>query len=673
MVTGTMTSILPNSEIALPAGIGSLYSAIYYDKYSRVIQTISDNHKGGLDIVSNRINFTGDVLLTKESHSAGSTSIIVQHEFGYDNGKRLTTTKHKINGQDPVTLSDNKYEELGRLKRKYLHEGSSSALQTVNYKYNIHGWLTDMNDVAGLGNDMFAMKLNYTNPDYPQYNGNIASMQWNTQMFGPNVYQFNYDDANRLVHSYNTNYETGYGYDKNGNLLSLSRKGMLAGNYGYDWIDVLTYSYSGNHLIRVNDINDPRFQNNGYTDNGSFTGTEYNYDNNGNMIADNNKDVLVGQYNFLNLPQQINIYGDGNNEINYLYTANGQKLMKQTRTDFAVEQTIDYVGNFVYEDGTLKYLLTDEGRVIVNTNGTYEYQYSLKDHLGNTRITFNQTGEIIQEDAYYPFGMKMNGLCYETGEDYKNKYLYNGKELQDDFGLDWYDYGARFYDPQIGRWHVVDPLYDRHYEWSPYAYVLNNPMLNVDLYGFTDWPTVIKGAATFTAGLGGTVFGVAAASTPTGIGQFGGAILITTGVPAMGLGLGQIVDGFINNGATNLPGGFGETLGMSVDKVLGNENGGLRKAGSVIDIATNFSAGTPATVAEKVAIGVLTVDILKNIVGSGEDNKSQTGETTKNSKGNKNIELNIEIKDLVQPSDNTNVVLPDYDSRSLDPSQGGFY
>lgn len=185
-------------------------------------------------------------------------------------------------------------------------------------------------------------------------------------------------------------------------------------------------------------------------------------------------------YNVINLPQQINISTDGTDENNYLYTANGQKLMKQTRTDFAVEQTVDYIGNFVYEDGTLKYILTDEGRVIVNTKRTYEYQYSLKDHLGNTRITFNQNGEIIQEDAYYPFGMKMNGLCYETGTDYKNKYLYNGKEMQDDFGLDWYDYGARFYDPQIGRWHSVDPLSEVSRRWSPNSYCYNYPMRFID-------------------------------------------------------------------------------------------------------------------------------------------------------------------------------------------------
>ncbi|MBC8487483.1 MAG: RHS repeat-associated core domain-containing protein, partial [Bacteroidetes bacterium] len=114
---------------------------------------------------------------------------------------------------------------------------------------------------------------------------------------------------------------------------------------------------------------------------------------------------------------------------------------------------------------------------------TYSYQYFLKDHLGNTRVTFNENGDVIQEDAYYPFGMQMNGLCYETSLDYKNKYLYNGKELQDEFGLDWYDYGKRFYDPILGRFHTIDPIIEKFYYLTPYNYASNNPVTNIDLWG----------------------------------------------------------------------------------------------------------------------------------------------------------------------------------------------
>ncbi|MFZ6663663.1 RHS repeat domain-containing protein [Peijinzhouia sedimentorum] len=93
---------------------------------------------------------------------------------------------------------------------------------------------------------------------------------------------------------------------------------------------------------------------------------------------------------------------------------------------------------------------------------------------------------IIQENHYYPFGMQIAGL--ELDLDSRNRYLYNGKELQDDHNLDWHDYGARMYDAQIGRWHVVDPMADQAPDWTPYRYGFNNPINYTDPTGlFEDW------------------------------------------------------------------------------------------------------------------------------------------------------------------------------------------
>ncbi len=68
-----------------------------------------------------------------------------------------------------------------------------------------------------------------------------------------------------------------------------------------------------------------------------------------------------------------------------------------------------------------------------------------------------------------------HGLSYSIST--PNKYTYNGKELVDEFGLNWYHYGARYYDPQIGRWHSIDPADELH---SPYTYCANNPVMLVD-------------------------------------------------------------------------------------------------------------------------------------------------------------------------------------------------
>ena len=119
--------------------------------------------------------------------------------------------------------------------------------------------------------------------------------------------------------------------------------------------------------------------------------------------------------------------------------------------------------------------MTEEG-YITNIAGTPVYHYYLKDHQGNNRVVIDNNGTVEQVNHYYPFG----GLFSDnTGGD-AQPYKYNGKELDCMHGLDLFDYGARHYDAAIGRWGTVDPLAEKYYSISPYAYVANNPLRFID-------------------------------------------------------------------------------------------------------------------------------------------------------------------------------------------------
>ena len=86
--------------------------------------------------------------------------------------------------------------------------------------------------------------------------------------------------------------------------------------------------------------------------------------------------------------------------------------------------------------------------------------------------------EILQEKHYYPFGMTMEGPWMQSGAN--NKYQYNGKELNEEFGLDLMDYGARWYDAAAARWWSVDPLAEKMNAWSGYNYGFDNPLKYID-------------------------------------------------------------------------------------------------------------------------------------------------------------------------------------------------
>ncbi len=154
----------------------------------------------------------------------------------------------------------------------------------------------------------------------------------------------------------------------------------------------------------------------------------------------------------------------------------------------SVYSSTDYFGPFVYKNGVLSYVLTVDGRAIFSSGNFSYFEYHLKDHLGNVRVTFKKNSSynipvVLQKTDYYPFGM----IMWSSGST-SNRYLFNGKEKIDEALVEtnWYDYGARMYDPTIARWHVNDPMSSSRYNVSGYGYCQNNPVNRIDIMGMVD-------------------------------------------------------------------------------------------------------------------------------------------------------------------------------------------
>ena len=225
--------------------------------------------------------------------------------------------------------------------------------------------------------------------------------------------------------------------------------------------DDLSYSYTGNQLTSLS---------------GTTTGS-YSYDLHGNMTHDGANDLDLS-YNYLNLIEKVD--RNGITLAKYSYLADGTKF-SAIDTD---GNGLIYLGSLVYrkQNGNLSLESAgfNGGRFIV-TNNRVEPHYFLTDHLGSTRTIVNGDGEVIEQNDYYPFGMRWSDSDSQLSD---NRYRYNGKEEQSFVGNPYIDYGARMYDPKFRLgWNASDPLAEKYYPISPYAFCAGNPINNIDWNG----------------------------------------------------------------------------------------------------------------------------------------------------------------------------------------------
>ena len=448
-LTGTVMNVYGSSE--------KIYMAYYYDAKGRVKKTVENNLMGGYNTTETTYTFTDQPATVTLTHTAsGKLTQTEVYTYSYDHSDRISSVTHKLNSNTAVTLASYTYDNKGRMATKKLHGSSTNQ---VTYAYNIRSWIT------GINSNKFTQNLTYNNGS-TGFNGNITGMNW-TANGASHSYSFTYDGLNRMLnatHGTGAYTEKVTEYDKNGNIKYLYRynNGSL--------VDNLTYDYNGNQLTKVEDAtgNTAGFKN------GASQANEYTYDNNGNLTKDLNKGITNISYNSLSLPQVVT-FSNGNT-ITYLYTADGRKL-RTVHVINGTATTTDYCGNVIYENGTQKLLLTEEGYIdLANGNA---YYYYLKDHQGNNRVVLSSSGTVMETNHYYPFG---GVFSISNVQPYK----YNGKEQDTKAGLNWYDYGARHYDAALGRWFVVDPLAEKYYSSSPFVYCGNNPINRIDPTGM-EW------------------------------------------------------------------------------------------------------------------------------------------------------------------------------------------
>ncbi|MGN6490671.1 MAG: DUF6443 domain-containing protein [Agriterribacter sp.] len=436
------------------------YTVNIYDDKARVIQVKRRNFTGGTSTITAQYNWAGQPLRVIHRHhkALATTNVhIVVTDMKYDDLGRLILTQKKIRSNlvnsnilpaNWTTIAVNEYDALGQLKTKKLGDkpGASAGtpLAKLDYAYNIRGWLLSINKEYinnSNADQFFAMELGYDkdpsmgNTGTKQYNGNISSILWKSEGDQQRrKYDFSYDATNRLTAAAFGQYASGAGasavfntsagvdfsasglsYDYNGNILTMTQKGLKLNTSPI--IDQLTYSYeaSSNRLQRVTEDPSIVTTTNGklgdFKDGTNASGTaDYDYNENGSLTIDNNKDISsITYYSYMELPKLITT---PKGTIEYVYDVLGAKLWKKTIDNSISGKTINttskYIEGFVYESKSivpaettnpdysdkLQFVSHEEGRIralynhATNPNAItgLAYDYFIKDHLGNIRM-----------------------------------------------------------------------------------------------------------------------------------------------------------------------------------------------------------------------------------------------------------------------------------------------
>ncbi|NIG54602.1 DUF6443 domain-containing protein [Chitinophaga sp. Cy-1792] len=401
----------------------TLRSSYYYDDKERLIQQVSKNIYGGIDVHSIRYDAEGKVLSSYDHYrNPGSTvtpELKVLTVRYYDDVGNLTQIDKQLNDSGQLkTIVQMRYNSIGQLICKTF----GNNLDSMKYSYHIQGWLKSVNKEylrTGTGN-YFGYDLGYDDSTTvipgtrylnPLYTGTLAGTMWRSA--NDNVlrkYDFKYDKIDNLLRADFVQQDpgtsawsrslvdysvSGIKYDLNSNIKSLTQRG-LSGTSSII-VDSLKYEYflNSNKLYFVTDkVNNPLSTLGDFKEANTDLQQDFDYDANGNQYLNMNKLTRVLRYNYLDLPDSIYMWGKG--YVVYTYDANGNKLQKAV-TDYTGAgkyTTIGYLGDLEFRNDTLQSIAHEEGRIRVIVKAgqpvQYIYDYFEKDQLDNVRVILTE-------------------------------------------------------------------------------------------------------------------------------------------------------------------------------------------------------------------------------------------------------------------------------------------
>ncbi len=495
----------------------------FYDKQGREVMSVKT-----IDGVSYAVSRAYDILdrLTKLKYPDGETV-----SYSYDENSGLL---EKVEGTR-LYVKDIAYNAQGQIK----------AIQYGNKANTIYAY----------GQDLRLSRI-YTQRDAPlqdlnyafDKNGNLTTL---TDKIRNNTRTYAYDDLGRLTEAHNLpgeHTEFHYRYDSIGNMIDKSDIGHMA--YGQN---------AGPHALT------------------SAGGYSYQYDANGNMIVGKNNKTFG--YDVENRLLEVNESGI---ITAFAYDGDGGLVKVTSLRGAAGSEAIStfYVGS-LYEkesDSSFKKHIYAGSNKVATVESTGSINYFHSDHLGSSSVITDASGKQVSHYEYTPYGT----LAQTEGAD-TTRYKFTGKQLFDSIGL--YHYGARFYDPEIGRFITADTIVQAPYDpqsLNRYSYCRNNPINYVDPTGHS-WfskffkkvgeffENLVKNPAVLIAGIvGGALFGWA-----------GYSFVHSFMLPSMSIGGISVMEGAIMTGVEFGIGGFGSGLasgfagGMSAGDAFKNAGFGF--------------------------------------------------------------------------------------------------